>query len=626
MRSKHKKFSNILFLMVLIMLASLCLSTFIVGAEEDDDDDDKALKGKILIGGGYADEPDRLNVTGISPGRAAEYLPAESTFMVDMFLNYAKEKDYFFLTTQFMTVDDFGGTFNASMADRQFMIDLDLQKYTHRMDNDLMEGWDRPFRVDPETASKELEMRVTVLNSGVKYKPSSVPSSVLFLHMNIVGRDGDKQARTLDHCYRCHVNTKTQELDQRTLTLIAGAEYSEKPFAVNYSFSNSTFEDNSSDLTFDYANRRGNFYLEGVQPFAVVPDNDMTAHRIAARYDVKDYGSGYVRFSRRDVENQNTSYSLEKTAFASRVFLRLHEMITLKGQYDYREDSNDTPNSASRKFTRLAGTLAFRPDKTIKLEGRYRYDKMEREGGTEVGETTTKSMKLKALWRPNKQWRISGSHTFVDREDPFGRTLRNSFSRIDDVLLTPFGTEMDITNVMVLHNLSDKSSFNASYHRSHSQGDLQNLEATLWNISLGLNHSFEDGFGVFGNYYYYNNDYEKEIYLGVLAPLLTITPLPYEGEGNTFTVGGWATIGKFNFWPTWSYTTSKSSFNDSNLGDVALNGTDVTIQRLAIQGGIPLSDVLDINAGYYLDDYSDELQPQDDGKIQYFYTWIGYKF
>lgn len=625
MTLKRNKLSKVLFLSLLIILATLCLSTFMVGAEEDDDD--KALKGKVKLGGGYADEPDNLNISGISPGRAAEYLPVDSSFLVDLWLNYSKEKNYFQLESKFLTADDFSALFTGAMAERQFLVDVDLEKFGHRMDNNLLTGWSRPYGVTAETAAKELEMRVTVLNSKVRYKPESVPNSVLFLHMNILDRGGDKQARTMDHCYSCHVTTKTQELDQRTLTIVAGAEYAEQPYALNYSFTHSAFEDNSSDLSNEYRNRFGNFSLSGVQPFAVVPDNDASTHRIAARYDMEDQGSGYVRFKRYDVENQNTGHSLETTSVSTRVFVKLHEWFNLKGQYDYRDESNSTPDAASRKFTRLAGVLTFRADKSLKLEGRYRYDKLEREGGTEVAETITKSFRLKALWRPNNKWRISGSHTFIDREDPFGRTLRNSFSRLDDILLSPYGTEKDVTNVMIIHNVSDDLSYNASYYRSYSQGDNQALEATLQNFSLGINQSFDNGFGLYGNYYYYNNEYEKEIYLGVLEPFLTITPLPYEGEGNTFTVGGWGKVGDLTVRPGWSYTTTKSSFKDTNLGgSVALNSTDVTINRFAIQAGMPLSEALDVNVGYYVDDYSDQLQPQDDGKVQWFYSWIGYQF
>lgn len=422
MTLKRKKLSHVLFLSFVIMAATLCLSTFMVGAEEDDDD--KALKGKVKIGAGYADEPDTFNISGISPGRAAEYLPAESSFLADLWLSYNKGKNYFQMESKFLTVDDFSAMVTGSMGERTFMVDLDLEKYTHRMDNNLLTDWSRPYSVSADTAAKELEMRVTVLNSEVRYKPESVPDSVLFFHMNIVERGGEKQARTLDHCYSCHVNTKTQELDQRTLTLIAGAEYAGTPFAVNYSFGFSSFEDGSSDLSYDYKNRFGNFTLSGNQPFAVVPDNEATSHKLAARYDVESNGTGYITFKRNDVENQTTGYSLESTSMSTRVFARIHEWITLKGQYDYRDESNSTPDAASRQFTRLAGVLTFRPDKQLKLEGRYRYDKLEREGGTEVAETTTKSLRLKALWRPGKNWRISGSHTFIDREDPFGRSVK----------------------------------------------------------------------------------------------------------------------------------------------------------------------------------------------------------
>jgi hypothetical protein len=424
------------------------------------------------------------------------------------------------------------------------------------------------------------------------------------------------------------VSANTQALDQRTLEVIAGAEYAKKPFAVRYQHGYRTFEDSSQDLTYEYTNPFGNFDLGGVQPFAVVPDNTRNTDVGMVRVDLNSMASamGKVRMSK--VENDNTGYSLETTSFSGRVNITPSSLLSLRGRFDYLDTTNDVPFSASREATRFSGRAIFRPIKAIRLEGRYRWEKMERTGGTEIDETTTESFRLKAVWRPDRTIRVVASHSFVDRENPYGRVLRNSFSRIDDVVLSPFGMDQDVTDINVLYTPSDKVSLNGIYHRTHAEENDQNVESTLQYFSASASYKAADNYGFYGVYSHYSNEYEREIYLGVLAPYLTVTPLPYEGTGDTFTVGGWIWTGTFSIRPSWNYTASESSFDDGTIGSglTAINETDVAINRLVLEFEMPITDNLDINLGYYQDKYEDDARPQDDGTVHWFYGWLGYKF
>lgn len=635
---------RIALLAAVILLVALTFSTFLVSAREEEkkkkayanilpvvlqEETEAELKGYFFLGGGGAStDGNFFNISGLSAGRAAEYnLAAESSALIGLMLEYNKGKNYFHTNNLIFNADEFESEFLASAA-RQVLVEFRLNRFEHRLDNDLMTDWTLPFEVDPGTAHDELTMRLTVLNSKVRYKPESIPSTVLFLHTRIIARDGDRQVRTMDHCGSCHVSTQAQGLDQRTLEVVAGAEYSKAPFAVRYQHEYRSYDDSSDAVTAEYANIFGNFELEGVQPFAVVPGNSRQTDIGTARYDLGHTASALVRFRRSDVENDNTGNSLETNVFSGSLNLKPVKWFYLKGRFDYWDTTNTTPFSAQRETTRFTGSATLRPVKELKLEGRYRYNKRERAGGTEVDETTTESFRIKAVWKPDRRWHVTGSHTFVDRENPFGRGLRNSFSRIDSVLLTPFGTDEDITKLNVIYCPTDKTNFTVDYYRSHSEGDIQDVESTMQNFSLGANYFANEKITVYGNYSYFNNEYEKEVYLGVLAPFLTITPLPYEGEGTTFSIGAWLAMDQFTLRPAYHYTTSESFFSDQNIGAgiVSRNDLDLTINRFEFIVGVPVSQKFDVNFGYFLDDYEDSAQPQDNGKIQWYYGWFGYKF
>lgn len=585
-------------------------------------------KGTFMFGLGSADEEGTKSISGRSAGRAAEYYVTETTpfFGIEGFFDSGST--YAQIGGEILNGDNFSGRIVASAA-RQLLLDVAIERFVHRLDNDLMTDWTaRPYTIDRKSATAEMQMRATVLNAGVRYKPEGLPSGVVFAHVKLLAREGDRQARTLDHCTSCHVSAQTQALDQRTLAVIAGAEYSKAPYAVRYEHEYRSFEDSSAAMSYTWGNRFGNFDLEGTLPFAVVPGNTRNTDIGSARADLGTMASAMVRVRRSETENDTTGYSLEANSFSGRLSVTPVDWARLYGRYDWLDTTNDVPQASNRETNRFRGALIVQPMREIKLEGMYTWEKTERSGGTEVEETKSETFRLKTVLRPNREWRIAASHAFTDRENPFGRVLRNSFSRIDDVILSPFGTDENVSDVSVVWSPMPGASFNALYHRLASESDEQSLDTTLQHFSAGGSWNVTEKMTLYGSYLYYSNEFEKDIYLGVLAPFLTVTPLPYEGTGNTLTLGAWYDAGFASIRPSWNYTTAESSFDDSVIGAGISNrsAVDATINRLSLELGLPIWTEVDLTLGYYLDDYEDAAQPQDDGTVHWFYAWFGYKF
>lgn len=597
-------------------------------ATQDDTAATGGWKGTFMFGLGTADEEGTKSISGRSAGRAAEYYIAETSpfFGVNGF--YDGGSTYAQIAGEILNGDNFSARMTASAA-RQLLLDVAIERFIHRLDNDRMTDWTaRPYTVDPKSAASEMQMRATVLNGSVRYKPEGLPSGVVFAHVKLLAREGDRQARTLDHCTSCHVSAQTQTLDQRTLALVAGAEYARAPYAVRYEHEYRTFEDSSSAMSYTWGNRFGNFDLEGTLPFSVVPGNTRNTDIAAARADLGTTASAMVRVRRSETENDTTGHSLESTSFSGRLTVTPVDWARVYGRYDWFDTTNDVPLASNRETNRFRGALIVQPMREVKLEGLYTWEKTERSGGTEIEETSSESFRVKAMLRPNREWRITASHSFVDRENPFGRILRNSFSRIDDVILSPFGTDENVSDLSVVWSPMAGASFNAIYHRLASESDTHNLDTTLQHFSAGGSWNVSEKMTLYGNYLHYANEFEKNIYLGVLAPFLTIAPLPYEGTGNTFTVGAWYDAGFASIRPSWNYTTAESSFNDSAIGSGISNrsAVDATINRLSLELGLPIWTEVDLTLGYYLDDYEDAAQPQDDGTVHWLYVWFGYQF
>ena len=637
---------------ILMLMATLCACAVIwtAWAAAADDDENKRIgylpvipfydaieqyshgwDFSILVGGAFVDEEGTTGIPGLSAGRAAEYSGVENSPLFGFRMMRDSGKSYSAVKNIFLNKKDFLTEGNSSMFGRVLISKSRLNKYPHRLDNDLAADWAGQTFYSLQAGSEGMDAVVDVTQA---YRENHIklpwlPGTTLYADINTLWRSGQRQARTLNHCSSCHVSTTGQTLKQRIWDLRLGAEVAKAPYAVRYIHRYRYFDDASQALSHDYVNLYGNFQLEGVQTFAATPDSSRVSDTGAARVDLGTSATALVKMSRGYSANKTTGYRINSNRFSGILAFTPMPWLRLKGRYDRLDWDNDVPNSASRTTDRFRGTGVFRPVRELRLEGSYAWEKVDRTGGTEVAETTTKSYRLKGTYRPDKRMRLTAAWRHADVEDPFGRVLRNSFSRIDGVLLSPFGTNEDEFNAMLTYAPFTGTSTTFSYRWSRSENDSVNLSATRKQLTAAGHVVMGGGVVLHGRIFWYNNDVQRDVYLGVLAPLLEIVDVPYEGSGTSLQFGiSLPLADRLVFRPRYGYTKAESSFDDAGLGSgvAAPSVIDATINRFTMETDVKLAERFDLLAVYILDDYSDDSQPLHDGTVHWVYSGLVFKF
>ena len=156
-----------------------------------------------------------------------------------------------------------------------------------------------------------------------------------------------------------------------------------------------------------------------------------------------------------------------------------------------------------------------------------------------------------------------------------------------------------------------------------------NLEATTQNFALAGHMTAGKTLGFFGRLFFYDNDVERDIYLGVLAPLLEIRRVPYNGRGASYEIGAYIyPSGKFSLRPSYTYTKAESGLGDANLGSgvASASAIDATIHRASLESEVGITEKFDLLLMYFLEDYSDDNLPFSDGTVHWLYGGLSYKF
>ena len=630
-RSSRSSLRRRFILLASAAIAALAWAAWSTSATDDDKKQGKtSWTGYVFFGGAGVDKEGLTGISGLSAGRVAEYMSAKSSpfFGGDAF--YDDGSTYWRLGGFFFT-DEEGNLSLSGSAGRVFLTSTGLNRFLHRLDNDRASDWSENSTVNlsGDSAGLDTMMQLTDLSSANRFKIPSLPGLTLQADLHALWRSGDRQARTFDHCTACHVTAAAQGLGRRTTGIRLGAELVRSGVALRYSHTERTYDDASDALTHDYLNIFGNFDLEGIQPFAVTPDNSHRTDRGAARIDLSTYGSVVFKARKSSTTNKSTDYSADSTRLSGLLTFKPAPWLNLRGRYDRREETNDTPLASERTLDRFDGALTLRPVRALKLEGSYRWDRVDRSGGTELERTTTKSYRFKGILRPDNKWRLTASWRHADVEDPFGRVLRNSFSRIEDVFLSPLGTDEDDMLLTVTYSPVLGSSLTASYSWRKTENPSVNLDAKTQFLSFAGSYAANKKVTLTGSFSHYANDVDRDVYLGVLAPLLEIVSVPYEGRGTTAQAGLWFDLGGgFHIRPGYAYTRAESSFGEAELGNgvAGAAAVDATMQRFELESSKSLTESLELWLGYMLDDYSEANLADSDGTVHWFFGGFTYKF
>ena len=181
----------------------------------------------------------------------------------------------------------------------------------------------------------------------------------------------------------------------------------------------------------------------------------------------------------------------------------------------------------------------------------------------------------------------------------------------------------------LVHTPTPGSSVSLSYRYSSADSDFLSLESTTQQFTAAGHYSVSPGVVVHGRVFFYDNDYEREVYLGVLAPLLEIVNMPYSGKGTSLLAGvSLRPMPELVIRPSYGYVKAESSFDDGNLGSgvAAPSEVDATINRFFLEADLELSELINLMAVYNYDDYSDDAQPLADGTVHWLYAGVVFKF
>ena len=587
-------------------------------------------KFSVMLGGVFADEEGIRGVGGLSAGQAAEFRSAENYVVLGVRMMFDRGSSY--SATKFILFgeDEYLTESNSSQFGRILTAKSRLDKYPRRLTNDQALDWsNRRFSFDSNSAGAETGFDVTHAYRANRVKLPWLKGSTIIAVLDLLDRSGSRQARTLNHCSGCHVATAEQLLKQRTWDLRLGGEYKASNWAARYVHRYRYLDDNSQGLTHEYVNRFGNFDLEGNQPYSVPYNNSRVTDSGAARVDVGAGTTAIVKGSIGRTTNKSTGYQIDQNRFSGILTLNAARWLRLRGRYDRFEWENEVPASASRDRDSFSFAATLRAARDLRFDGSYKWERVSRSGGTEVEETTTKAFRLKGTYRPDRTLRLSASWRHAEVDDPFGRVLQNSFSRVEGILLSPYGTDEDEFEVALVHTPTPGSSVTLSYRHNSADSDFLSLESTTQQFTAAGHYRVAPGVVVHGRAFFYDNDYDRDVYLGVLAPLLEIVNVPYSGKGTSLLAGiSLRPMPSLLLRPSYGYVKAESSFDDGSLGSgvATASEVDATINRFFLEADLELSERIGLMAVYNYDDYSDEAQPLADGTVHWLYAGVIFKF
>jgi len=669
----------------LVCVLSLSFLTFIATAD-DSKDEKKPYKGALYLGGIFsdADEEDYINTNPNTGGRVAEYGIAESAAILGFKLIYMPETgDYVFADAMVYNEDNAMASFDANWS-RVFGASLDYRRFVHRLDNDNLTDWsDSYITFDDETAAAELQMRMQMLNSGVKFTPSSFPGASFFAHMSLIGREGDMQARTLNnHCGNCHMTTQAMAFDTQTLALMVGAEYSQKGFSGRYTFTNRSLSVSSDNLTVDTSGHDWLWNEDGENfntPILRTPEGSFTSHAGEVRFDHGTQFSVYGKGRFGELENDDTGYTQEQNYWVGRANYYANDWLRFKGSFDYYELTSDVPgmysgdeliNGFGYNRTRFTGTVIYRPTKALKFEGSYGMEDWEREGTHYAEETEVTFIKIKGMYRPNRDFRLSASYKMLDRDNPIGHAVKDHGLELPGIFQASQGKNEDSFKVFALWTPNKQTvlSFNMNYvdetgtefpnnalnlvpGSDLDRGNLifgpttqtdvfitmnqsLDLESTRMNMNFAANYTIDDDNGIYGDFSYFDNNWERESYFGTKSGrpryyfLDDYRQINWESNATSLTVGGWFTLNNIVLTPSWSYVDAESGYDHGPMETTALdaNTVETTINRIQLKASMPLTEKMWISVMYYLDKYEEDFLPDASGEINFIAAWLKWKF
>jgi len=353
---------------------------------------EKAKETKLDISGHLSiwqrflatDESDLpLNVSGLSGGRAAEYTTVGSSPGTGFGLKgYFGERSAFSFSGKYYDKDE-QAYYSSLDIDRIIRTEFYSNRFIHRLDHDPLTNVDPdpeaqhefPF-VDSNPDDVYSTTRTEIINKTDLVIPS-IPNLKIKSQVRYVHENGSQQARTMEMCTTCHIEAKTQGIDQKTRDFIIGAEFKTKGIALSYSHLGRSFENKANPVYHEYTNPYGSFPFSGTQEFAHIPDSEKNADTLKAKVDAVKNASLFGSYTIAKTKNKNNNGEADIKNFLSRFRALLGKGLNLTLKYGSNKyDNKLDPDYAFDSSTLVANHLS-KDGYTLGADASYRIPKQK---------------------------------------------------------------------------------------------------------------------------------------------------------------------------------------------------------------------------------------------------------
>jgi len=624
-----------------------------------------------------------LNVSGLSGGRAAEFATFGSYPGVGFGLRgFLADKSSFDLSGKFYHKDD-QAYFAGLDLQRIVRTQTQANRLLHRMDHDPLTNVDPdpeaqaefPF-VDSNPDDVYSTARTEIINKTdlvLPFFPNlKIKSQVRYVHEN-----GMQQAKALDMCTVCHVEAKTQGIDQRTRDFILGAELKTKGVTVSYSHLGRSFENTASPVYHVFTNPYGSFVFAGSQEIAHIPDSEKRADNVKAKIDALKNTSLFGSYTLAEVKNKNNNGKADIKNFLTRFRTVLAKglNITLKfldSKYEnklnpnYTFDSNIlTANHLSKDGYTLGADASYRiPKQKIHLSAGIDYNSLKRKFSWAdavddeeknimdkyLKEMKTTTLRAGATYYPSSKIKGFLRYKRKDIESPLGVPRLAADNPVDPTterFMSNLYTDINLLSAGVSVVPADRLSFSANYFYNSSKNDTinssqkrNNLVLSLWyalsgKVSLTASYSYMDDKIV--NSLIYGTEYE---FAGTRFAREDID-VPYNKKMNVFLVAlDFRPTDDFSLFCDLSSTKGTSDWDSSGIipgvvtSDLAsFSDQDLIHYRISAGASYGFLDNISVFGKWKYEEYKDRAfivhgngGYSDSGKYNMFYLGFGYKF
>jgi hypothetical protein len=294
--------------------------------------------------------------------------------------------------------------------------EFDYSRFRHWTDHDPLNiPWTSVDR-DPGT---DYRLTRSLTKSRLSYTPAGFPNITLNLNYREEGRSGERQALSV---FKWSILSEGNPTDEVTRDYEAGINYRRGLFTIDNTFWYRKFEERASE----------NVFVDGGQPFTLVPEFDRYQNTLSARVDDLPFNTGfYTNYTYYKVDNTN---EIDYNSFLARLTSIPVTNLTLGLAYRYQKVENDLrkwydaslPSALDRDVNTFTFDSALRIIRSTTLRYEFEWEGISRkDSGLEQihpVETERISHRIAVQSRlpvAGKKVRIKAEYKRDDIDDPF---------------------------------------------------------------------------------------------------------------------------------------------------------------------------------------------------------------